>query len=40
LFELKSKIAEEELQLWHAYFVIKDRRHQQHMEKIKRQGRR
>jgi hypothetical protein len=36
LSELKSKVTEEELVLWHAYFSIKNRRHQEEIEKAKR----
>ena len=40
LFELKSKVTDEELALWAAYFSIKNRRHEKEMDKIKRQTRR
>lgn len=39
LYELKSKMTEEELQLWAAYFAIKNRRQAKELEKIKRQSR-
>lgn len=39
LYELKSKMTEEELQLWAAYFSIKSKRQEKDMEKIKRQSR-
>lgn len=39
LYELKSKMTEEELQLWAAYFSIKAKRQEKEMEKIKRQSR-
>jgi hypothetical protein len=40
LSELKTKVTDEEMLLWSAYFAIKNRRQEQEMEKIKRQSRR
>lgn len=40
LFELKSKVTEEEFALWVAYFSIKNKRQEKEMEKIKNQARR
>jgi hypothetical protein len=39
LSDLKLKVTEEEMSLWAAYFAIKNRKHEQEMEKIKRQAR-
>lgn len=36
LSELKEKVTDEELMLWSLYFNIKNRRHQQELEKAKR----
>jgi len=36
LYELKSKMTEEEMQIWAAYFSIKSKRQEKEMEKIKR----
>lgn len=40
LFELKSKITEEEMLLWQAYFTIKSKRQEAEVDKIKRKARR
>lgn len=37
LFELKSKVTDEEMSLWAAYFAVKSKRQEAQMEKIKRQ---
>jgi len=36
LFELKSKVTDEEFSLWAAYFAVKNKRQQKEMDKIKR----
>jgi len=36
LFELKSKVTDEEMLLWIAYFSIKNKRQEKEIEKIKR----
>jgi hypothetical protein len=40
LFELKDKVTEEEMLLWQAYFMVKGRRQEQSIEKIKQKARR
>lgn len=39
LYELKSKVTEEEMQLWACYFSIKSKREKQEIEKIKNKSR-
>jgi hypothetical protein len=40
LYELKSKVTEEEMQLWACYFSIKSKRQAKDIEKVKRASRR
>jgi len=40
LSELKEKVTEEELLLWHAFYSIKAKKQQEEMEKIKQKARR